>query len=564
MRQQKIKELIDDFPQTFGVYLMKNDKNQVIYVGKAKQLKSRVASYFNKNPSVKVAHLVSRIKHIDYIVTLSEEEAFLLEASLIKKFKPRYNIRLKDDKSYPYICCDTKHEFPRFYFTRKVKFNGSRYFGPYTYSYKVRKLIQFLNYTFKIRDCTDQEIKNRKRPCLLYEMEQCTAPCVKKISKKNYSLSINKAIELLECKNKKVIYYLKDKMKEYSAQQRFEQAAKVRDQIEIIKEIWQKQSVVSSNKNKDQDVFHFFGEHRGTLIQALHIRKGFLIGEQSHFLSEFDSSKEKEDEKEWFVSFLNQFYVDNIIPDEMVFPMHLGPDIYKVLKAVFYSRQKKKVRFLSAMSGGQLQLLSLALKNAKENFKKNILQKKDLDKGLEDIQKKFSLSQKPFRIECLDVSHLQGDFTVAGLVCFQGGVPFKQHYRRYKVKSQARGDDYLALYEVVSRRLRDRELNAPDLLIVDGGKAQLKVALKAMKEENHFWPVVGLAKARTQSGFEDRHVASTGERFFLPNRKNPIVFRKNSKAFQILVQLRDEAHRYALSYHRYLRNHSQMNSKSFD
>lgn len=562
----KTEELISrvkDFPKEPGVYLMKNARDKVIYVGKAKSLRARVRSYFSEsdNHSVKTKYLVAQIDKIDYILTKTEVEAFLLEASLIKKYRPRYNIRLKDDKAYPYIRVSMEAEFPRLYLARRVQHDGAMYFGPYSSGMAVRETIRFLNRTFKIRDCTDSFFKTRTRPCISYQIGQCTAPCVNLVSKDEYRADIKAAMGFLKGHNSKLLKNLTDKMKEASDQERFEAAAKIRDSIRAIETIWQRQTVVSTTKETDQDVVAFVGDERGTLIETLHVRQGRVIGSRPHFMNRFDGTAETEEFKEWLTSFLNQYYSDNIIPDEIFLQVDLGFDIIKLLQDVFEERQGKRPKIALATGVDGKKLMDMAMTNAQSHFKDAVTKADQQQKGLEMIRDRFGLEDIPRRIECFDISNFQGEENVASQVVFEDGIPKKSDYRKYKIKSFAGANDFAAMKEVLSRRFAHTEYDDPQLVVVDGGKGQLNMAVQALKEIGRAdIALVGLAKARTQGEFSESEVAATEERFFLPGRQNPILFPPNTQAFQILVGLRDEAHRFAITFHRKLREGRSMES----
>jgi len=301
-----LKERTKEFPTQSGVYLMKNSTDKIIYVGKAKNLKNRIRNYFqdSKDHSPKTKILISHISDLEYILTKTEVEAFLLEASLIKKHRPKYNIRLKDDKTYPYIKLSMSDAFPRLYLSRKVKKDGSLYFGPYTSGGAVQETIRFLNRTFKIRDCTDSVFKSRKRPCMTHQIGRCTAPCVDLISKEQYKEDVNGAKLFLKGQDKKVIKQLSERMKAEAGIEHFESAAKIRDSITAIKSILQKQSVINASSEKDQDAIGYFGDDRGTLIETVHIRQGRVIGTRAHFFPLLDSHSKEEDPREWLVSWI--------------------------------------------------------------------------------------------------------------------------------------------------------------------------------------------------------------------------------------------------------------------
>ncbi|OFZ31140.1 MAG: excinuclease ABC subunit C [Bdellovibrionales bacterium RIFCSPHIGHO2_01_FULL_40_29] len=559
-----LKERIKEFPTQSGVYLMKNQLDKIIYVGKAKNLRNRVKNYFtgSKDHSAKTKALVFNIVEIEYLLTKTEVEAFLLEASLIKKHRPKYNIRLKDDKSYPYIQLSWQNDYPRLYLSRKVKKDGSLYFGPYTSGGAVFGTIRFLNRLFKIRDCTDHVFKTRSRPCMTHQIGRCTAPCVQLISKEDYRADVEGAKDFLKGRSKKLIKDLEKRMHINAGEEKFEVAAKMRDSMFAIKSIIEKQTVINDTSEKDQDAVSFFGDERGVLIETIHIRSGRVIGNRSHFINSVNPNSEEEDPREWLASVLNQYYEDNFIPDEVLLSVDLGSDIHRLLQDVLKARTGRDVivRFATDEKGHAL--VEMASTNAKAHFEKQVSKEEEKKQGLDEIRSKLNLPKRPFRIECFDVSHFQGSETVASQVVFEDGVPSKEHYRRYKIKTVAGIDDFASMYEVLKRRFSHAEYDEPDLLVVDGGKGQLSQAVRILQElgKTHI-PVVGLAKARTESNFKSETVDSTEERFYLPGRANPVVFKTNSEAYQILVGLRDEAHRFAITFHRERREKSSLESE---
>ncbi|WP_415063923.1 excinuclease ABC subunit UvrC, partial [Bdellovibrio sp.] len=315
-RFEELRDKVKEFPTQSGVYLMKSQTDKIIYIGKAKNLRNRVRSYFNdsKDHSPKTRLLVQNINEVEYILTKTEVEAFLLEASLIKKHRPKYNIRLRDDKAYPYIRFSWGDEFPRLYLARKVKKDGSLYFGPYTSGLAVQGTIRFLNRTFKIRDCTDAMFKTRKRPCMTYQIGRCTAPCVNYISQNEYREEVEGAKLFLKGQNRKVVKSITEKMMLAAEEEKFEVAARLRDSVQAIKAILEKQAVINDTTEKDQDAVGYFGDERGCLIETVHVRAGRVIGTRSHYLPHFDPNDAVEDPREWLVDFLNQYYEDNFIP----------------------------------------------------------------------------------------------------------------------------------------------------------------------------------------------------------------------------------------------------------
>lgn len=561
---EELKEKVRDFPRLPGVYLMKNEAEKIIYVGKAKDLRSRVRSYLtdSKDHSPKTRLLVRNIRTIDTILTKTEVEAFLLEASLIKKHRPRYNIRLKDDKSYPFIRISMSDRFPRLYLARKVKKDGSLYFGPYTNGTAVWGTIRFLNRTFQIRDCKDAFMATRKRPCMTHQIGRCKAPCVDLVSVSEYADDIKQAVTFLRGRDKQIVRDLTKKMRQASDEERFESAAKVRDSIEAIKQILERQAVVNDTSELDQDVVGFYGDERGTLVEMLHIRSGRVIGNKGHFLPLLDSNSPDEDVREWLTSYLNQYYDEALIPDELLLPVDLGRDLTELMSAVFEERsgRKVKIRFPTDQAGHRL--LELAGTNAKEHFAGHVDKSEMKKKALEEIKERLKLPTLPVRIECFDISTFQGAETVASQVVFEDGVPNKDQYRRYKIKTVQGTNDFESMREVLTRRFKHTELDAPDLVVIDGGKGQLGIATEVFKEIGQpDIPVVGLAKARTSSDFESSEVRGSEERFFLPGRQNPVIFKTSSEAFRILVSIRDEAHRFAITYHRKLRESTSLESE---
>lgn len=561
---EELKEKSKDFPTQSGVYLMKSSIDKIIYIGKAKNLRNRVKSYFteSKDHSPKTRLLVQNIHEIEYILTKTEVEAFLLEASLIKKHRPKYNIRLRDDKAYPYIRLSWGDEYPRLYLARKVKKDGSLYFGPYTSGMAVHGTIRFLNRTFKIRDCTDVVFKTRKRPCMTHQIGRCTAPCVQLISQGDYRGEVEGAKLFLKGQNKKVVKSLTERMMMAAEEEKFEVAARLRDSVQAIKAILEKQAVINDTSEKDQDAVGYFGDERGCLVETVHVRAGRVIGTRSHYLPHFDPHDPMEDPREWMVDFLNQYYEDNFIPDDVLLPVEIGSDLTKLMSEVLKERSGSStvVRFATDERGRNL--VEMANENAKAHFLKYVSKSEEKRRGLEEIKSKLNLSELPKRIECYDISTFQGAETVASQVVFEDGVPAKEHYRRYKIKTVQGINDFASMYEVLSRRFKHTEYEDPQLIVIDGGKGQLTQAVKILSEiGRQDLPVVGLAKARTESDFQKQEVESTEERFFLPGRQNPVVFKGNSEALHILTGIRDEAHRFAITYHRKLRENTSLESE---
>jgi excinuclease ABC subunit C len=561
----ELRERVREFPDQSGVYLMKNLTDKIIYVGKAKNLRQRVRSYLgdSKDLSPKTRLLVTHIYVIDYILTKTEVEAFLLEASLIKKHRPKYNIRLKDDKNYPYIRVSAQDEYPRLYLARTVKPDGSLYFGPYTRGGSVFETMRFLNQSFQLRDCTDHILKSRKRPCINHQLGRCTAPCVGLINSKDYGVDIQKALQFLRGQSQELVDNLKMRMYELSGEEKYEQAARWRDTLQSLAAILEKQAVVDPNAKKDLDIVTFCGDSRGTIVQFLHVRQGRVLGTRSQFIAGFDPNEPVEDPREWFVSIINQYYWENIIPDEILMSFDIGVEMMRLMQKVLIERRQRGevvIKFGTSDEKEQ-ELLTMTIRNAEMALQKQSEKVESKKLGLEEIKGKLGLPQLPFRIECYDISNFQGKEIVASQVVFERGLPAKDQYRLYKIKSLADANDFASMKEVLTRRFKHTEWDDPQLIVVDGGKGQLNFAMQALKEMGKSQvPLVALAKAKTQSGFSDQEVRGSEERFFLPGRQNPVLFRKNTEALRILTHLRDEAHRFAITFHRKLREQKSLAS----
>ena len=583
----KWKGQLKSFPKTPGVYLMKNNLNQIIYIGKAKNLKDRISSYFIKNPSDRIFYktyfLIRQIHKIDYIQTKTEVEAFLLEASLVKKHHPKYNVRLKDDKAYPYIRLTLQDPFPRFYVSRRVKQDGSVYFGPYTQSSFVKDIMHILNQTFQIRDCSDSFFKNRTRPCLTHQIGHCSAPCVGLISQKKYTSRINQALEFLRGQNQKLFNSLNQQMQKAASLEQFEVAARIRDILVSMQKALDKLPLMNKNSKVDQDVIGYFGNERGTLLVILHIRNGRHIGQHTQLFS-INARSHITDLKNTLISFINQYYVDNIVPDQLIIPIQISKKLECLIQEALAKRGHKQINVRFPIDDQGSQLLQKADLLAHDLFKEQIQKSDQKSQGLLEIQKRFALKEFPKRIECFDISTLQGKQTVASQVVFENGLPAKEYYRRYKIKKVSKTDDFASMKEVLSRRLHHTEHEDPQLILIDGGKGQLGVVVEVLKELGRDdIPVVALAKARSLFSQKQKKIKlkkkaqskevsgskaitatqndHSEERFFLPGRKNPIVFKSQSQPFQILVSLRNEAHRFAITHHRKLRSKSTIESQ---
>ena len=393
---------------------MMNRQGRVIYIGKAKNLKSRIQSYLTQAQGLKTQFLVHKIHKIDYILTPTESSALLLEASLVKKHKPRYNVRLKDDKAYPYIRLSIKDAFPRFYLERKARKDGHLYFGPYSGGATVRNMIRFLNENYQIRDCSDHFMKSRKTPCLTHQMGNCTAPCVKKT---NYAGQIESALLFLKGKSLKEITKLKKQMQVYADKENFEQALKIKNRLDSIEEVLKKQDVVDDKAKKDQDVFAYSADSSALAFEVLHIRSGRWIGHSSYCQNlEQDYGKTF---AEPVFSFLIQYYMENLIPDQILLDKNFSKKEIKQLQQALESLKKAPVKIKQALAGKDQRLINIAVQNAKEKLKRSRQKDQGLKKGLLEIQKKFGLKELPYRIECYDISHFQSFGVYGSQVVFE-------------------------------------------------------------------------------------------------------------------------------------------------
>jgi excinuclease ABC subunit C len=539
-----IEEKLESLPPSPGVYLMKG-KEGIIYIGKAKNLRSRVRSYFLGKGDTRYAvrYLARKVEDLDYIVTGNEKEALILEDTLLKKHRPRYNIRLKDDKTYVSIKITTNEKFPRIIVTRRIRKDGARYFGPYASARSVRDTVKFLRRIFPLCVCTPHEFRNRVRPCLDYQLGICSAPAVGLIKEGDYRELVEGAVMFLEGRNRQLIKRLKNRMKEASKAQDYEKAAKIRDQIASIEATLEEQKVVSPLV-KDQDVFSMAKEDKSIVIQALFIRGGRLTGAR-----DFPFHHVGLPDGEVFSSFVSQFYRgEKYIPDEVLLsvPVEDAPVITEWLT----DKRGKKVAIQSPRRGHKLKLVRMAEANAREALTKKKGAVSGMDKVIGELQTRLHLKGPPKLIEAFDISNIGGKQAVGAMVTFAEGRPDKTRYRLYRIRTAEGPDDYAMMYEVLLRRYgKPGAPPPPDLVLVDGGKGQLNIALRVMEElKIKGLLIAALAKEKAEAG-----VALKGERVYLPKVKDPIWLKEGSGADLLLRRIRDEVHRFAVRYHRKLR-----------
>jgi len=544
-------------PAEPGVYLLKNGRGKVIYVGKAKSLRNRVRSYFRGGDErIQVRFLVANVADLDTLVTTNDKEALILENNLIKQYKPRYNIRLKDDKSYVSVKVTVTDDWPRVLVTRKIVQDGSRYFGPFASALSVRETLDTIRKAIPLRTCSDAVFRNRARPCLEYQIKRCLGPCCLPVDREEYRGHLREAMLLLEGKKTELISQLHEKMRAAAEDLRFEEAARIRDRLRSVERTQERQQAVFHG-GVDQDVFGIYREGGFIEIQTLFVRAGKLTGSQAYHLEDYDFPDD-----EVVAAVLTQFYQgDRYVPDEVLVPFEPEDAIERA--DYLSDRKGRKVEIICPRRGDRLRLIELAHANAAHGFEERRDSERQYACMSRELQQRLHLRGAPKRIECFDISNLQGNVAVGSMVTFDEGVPDTARYRRFRVKTVFGADDFRMMYEVLRRRYHRAKLDGdyPDLLVVDGGKGQLNIALEVLRElEVDTVDAVGLAKMRVLRDPRAATVERSDERVFIPGRKNPVLLRRNSNALFLLQRVRDEAHRFALKYHRSLRGKEQLHS----
>ena len=544
---KELEETLKLVPTLPGCYLYYDKNGEIIYVGKAKNLKRRVSSYFHKkHDRVKVAVLVSKIEKMEYIITDSEVEAFILEAHLIKKHKPKYNILLKDDKKYPYFLI-TDEDYPRITVVRKKNINPDkgRYYGPYTNSRAMYSTLDFLKKIFPLKQCKTPKFSNR--PCLYYHIGKCLAPCQGKVSPKEYQNIVSQVELFLSGKQTELIKRIKTQMEEYSKTEQYEKAARMRDSYLDLQKTLEHQKVVYENERLNEDIIATIYEEGIFAITILLIREGRLIDKK-----DFTYFMENEDKNEFFERFFQEYYSTLMLefPDKIV-----SPDLEQIGEKQLYqdwleviSHKKIKINYGKAKQGKEL--YELAQKNVKNLFETARIKKlasirDDFNEVGKYLQEKLKLTNFPNRIECYDISHIQGTNTVASMVVFYNGMSKKTDYRKFKIKStEGKPDDFLSMKEVLTRRLSrlgEKKWEKPDLIIIDGGKGQLSSVMEVVES-------MGI------EGIDFVSLAKREEEVFLPNQSKSVRIPIDSNAMFLIQRIRDEAHRFAITYHRDLRS----------
>lgn len=551
-RLDDLKEVVARFPAEPGVYVMKDVSGEVIYVGKAKNLRARVRSYFSGGDGrYQIEFLMARVFSIDVTLTESDDQAYIFERQLINKYKPRYNIRLKDDKSYLSIRLNPDEPWPRLQLVRRVVDDGAKYFGPYRFAHEARSLLDVVNKTIPIRSCSDTVFLNRQRPCLEYQIKRCAGPCCLEIDRDEYGEWVQQAIRVLEGDVKPLSQELEAKMEQAAEDLRFEDAAIYRDRIELLNNMAEGQQLVSGD-TEHRDIVAFYRVERLAAICILLVRYGRIADSE---LFTFDAVEVSD--QELLESVLDQYYRQGReIPDEIVMPTGLESSSF--LPDLLKKKKGKKVPLIVPRQGLKYRLLKLGEVNAKQQYISTFdseLRHIEIARTLSRI---LELDQVPRRIECLDISNFQGSDIVGAIVCFFDGEPDKSAYRKFKISAQGKPDDFGAVREVVLRRLERgfREDTLPDLLIIDGGQGQLSAALSARDELGIALDIVALAKMRSIRGTETKKP----ERFFLENSSEPVLLDPDHDVTKFVARVRDEVHRFVITFHRSKRHHRVLSS----
>jgi excinuclease ABC subunit C len=566
----KLLDSAKEAPLDPGVYFMKDAQGAILYIGKAKNLRNRLVTYFQgaAHEIPRIELLVSRVDRFDVILTETESEALILESTLIKKHKPKFNIRLKDDKAYPYLRIQLSDDFPRIEWCRRVRRDGARYFGPFPSGYSAKSIMRLLIELFLLRDCSDNTFRHRSRPCILHQMGKCSAPCVGLISKAAYRESIDQCIRILEGKSDALQKELERGMEDAAEHEEYERAAFYRDQLQHLSLVTATQSVDEAGAERNRDVVDIVREGQDGQAVVLQIRGGKLVSVKYVSLSNSDDTLS---DSEVLSEFIAQYYLQMaaeteaaerkewgqapVVPPGTAFsPNELllwtAPDDVDLLERTI----GLKIRVPETEM--EKQLVSVARTNARHSLEQ--ARKGGGGHGveaLEEIQKKLHLSKLPVRIECFDNSNIHGENAVASRVVFIDGAPNKGLYRRYRVKTVEGANDFATMKEILGRRFGNVEEELPDLVVVDGGKGQLSQAVAILEElQIQGVAVVGLAKARTERDFRSTEVESSMERIFIPGRKNPVPLLPHTRAYKLLTHVRDEAHRFAITYHRKVRD----------
>lgn len=546
----KLDEKAKLLPTKPGCYLMKNKDDQIIYVGKAKNLRSRVQSYFNgsvKSPKTDI--LVSHIVDFDFIMTTSDAESFVLENTLIKKHTPKYNIRLKDDKSYPYVVINNNEPFPRLEFIRRVKRGkGVEVFGPFVTGSNIWDIIRILTQSFSLRDCKLSDFKKRKEPCLLYQMKQCSAPCVQKISAENYEIDLSYARDLFSGSGVKTIRELEKRMVQAAEDEEFEKAALIRDNLTKLIEFANnfKQENAEHKDERDLDIVAYYQGDIEVDLSIYMMRNGVLLGHKNFNFSNLDIIEGVED---LILNFLFQYYSETYdSPPELVVT-HMSQESNDMLEEAL-GTLFKNIRVRPPQKKYD-SFINLTRDHAFEQQRVRMLHEDSVYVGLNKLKDLLGLRERPVVLECFDVAIFQGTSPTASQIVFHDGKPDKKNYRYYHLEERPEGNnDFAMMKELITRRSDNG--NLPDVFIVDGGQGQVSMFKEVLREVNIAIPVIGIAKSkvvRSKEGFKNEDIKKSEERLIIPGRSNPYMLNQNRSLYKIIVQMRDEAHRFSRKLH---------------
>jgi excinuclease ABC subunit C len=594
--REQLLEVVERLPSEPGVYIMRDRKGRIVYVGKARKLKARVRQYFNGHDTrLFVPMLEKLLGDIDAVLTSNDKEAMLLENNLIKQHHPRFNVKLRDDKQYLVLRLDPTASWPKLEVVRNIAQDHAQYFGPYHSATSARHTLRVVNRHFKLRTCSDFVLDHRKRPCLQYQIGRCDAPCVYDVDPDQYADQVRDVGLFLGGRHRELVDGLAQRMNAAASALEFEKAARIRDQLRAIETTLERQQVVGADE-LDQDVVGMYREGGNVEFVVMHVRQGKLLGTQRYS----ESGMELPD-AEVLSGFLTAYYDDApLIPDEVLLPQALAEDDQEPLQEWLSERRSRKVAIKVPARGDRKKLVLLAERNAASNFATRRSKRDDAEQALERLRERLRLSRLPRRMECFDVSHIQGSDTVASMVVFVDGAPDKSSYRSFKVAGVGEGerqnDDFASMYEVLTRRLRraieDEDWALPDLMIIDGGKGQLGRVIAAMQDMGialgeEGCDVVALAKERqfapstSKQGLDQVREAGAGtlgdyvvataddaqtggdvkpERVFVPGAKDAIVLAKGSSELYLMTRIRDEAHRFAITHHRKRRGKRSLES----
>lgn len=545
-RLARLRKQIQSFPTKPGVYVMKDEGGEVIYIGKAKNLKARVRSYFGGGDGrTQIEYLLRRVFEIEFILTENESQALLLERDLIGKRKPRYNIRLKDDKAYLSVRLDENSKWPRLELVRKPKDDGARYFGPYVSSNELREVLEIIKRSIPLRSCSDTVFYNRQRPCLEYQIKRCCGPCCLPVERDEYDGYVGQAVSVLEGDTQGLVDTLNKKMEKASEDLRFEDAALFRDRIEVLSRIKDGAAYVAGGA-EDRDIFALYREERLATLSIMIVRNGRIADSTNYAFDRVEVS-----DQAILEASIEQYYTQGReIPGEVVIPLELDED--SITAAEIRKKRGAAISFIVPKRGVKYRLLKLAQLNAKQFY----VAKFDAESRYSDVATTLArvckLSQMPRRIECVDISNLQGSDIVGALVTFFDGTPDKGNYRRYKISQQGKPDDFAAIREVVYRRLKRgiEEGDLPDLLVIDGGAGQLKMALEAREELRSEVDIISLAKIKTFGDVRSETSYKKPERIFIEGQSEAIELELGAELTNLMQRVRDEVHRFVITFHR--------------